>query len=389
MRFTRIVVVIALVAGLAGIAIPAAHALTFLDSICTVETGGVVRVCPDAETGKAYSYQLLGREGCWPFVTFSLPNGQPPPGITLSSSGLLSGVPTRVGTYDFWVRMQDVPGGGGWCGPTDDKSTERTFRITVLQGLQILQRQAALTPGQLNTPYSMQFTTNTGSGSFAVSSGSLPAGLSLSSSGLLSGTPTAMGDYGFKITASSGSHSDTQTYSMSVVQPLTVTRVRSVGEVGIPFLASPSATGGKPTYTWSLAAGTALPAGLRLDTATGAISGTPTVAGKTSFQLVVTDSLGLSKSVPVPFNAVAHLVLARGGLPTAHAGGAYSTLVHKTGGARPFKWSATGLPRGLKLSATTGRLAGTVKAAGTFRVKVSVKDALGATSSRTYLLKVA
>jgi hypothetical protein len=164
--------------------------------------------------------------------------------------------------------------------------------------------------------------------------------------------------------------------------------VHSVGELGIPFTTSPGATGGKPAYKWALGAGTTLPVGLTLDPATGAISGTPTAVGTTSFQLVVTDSLGLSKSETVPFNTVAHLALAKAPLPIARAGGAYSTLLRKTGGARPYRWSAIGLPRGLRLSVATGRLAGTPTKAGTYRLRIRVADALGASSTRMYLLKV-
>lgn len=389
MGFKRIVLLTALAAGIACVAVPRASALTYLDSICVVEDNGVVRICPNAETGKAYSYQLLGREGCWPYVEFSLPNGSPPPGITLSSDGWFRGVPTQAGKYDFWVRMQDVPGGGGWC--SDSKSTERIFRITVLQGVQIQQRQASLTPGQLNVPYSLQFTAVGGTPTWSVSSGTLPAGLALSANGLLSGTPTAAGDYNFKITASVGSRSDTQTYSMAVVPKLQVGPTQSLAEVGVRYHFVPQATGGKPGYRWTLDG--VLPSGLTMDSATGAITGTPTTPIRSSLKLTVTDSVGLTSTVDLPLTVVPALLVTKKALPAAKVGSAYSATLRATGGVTPRTWRILGgrpglLPKGLRLNARTGKITGTPKQAGTFRLRIQVADKLGAHSALGFVLKV-
>ena len=309
----------------------------------------------------------------------------------MSSSGLISGTPTQQGEWTFWIIMQDIPasqGGVFWCG--DSAATERQFSIAIQQGLQILQRQSTLTAGQLNTPYSLQFSATGGNPSWTVSGGALPAGLALSSTGLLSGTPTAQGDYSFKVTATDGNRTDTQTYAISVVPKLQIAPVAGVAEVGVPLHLSAQATGAKQTYAWSVDPGTALPAGLTLDPASGAITGTPTTAGRTSVKLIVTDTpTGLTASQDVAFNVVPHLLLLNKALPAAKAGAAYRAILPKSGGARPYTWSAAGLPRGLKLSAATGRLAGVPAAAGTYRLRVRVKDALGAVSSHTYALKVA
>jgi hypothetical protein len=391
MRFTRLLLVIAAVAAIAGIAVPTAGALTFPDDVCPVKTGTVLKICPAGFTGKAYSYQLKGRDGtgCVPYVTFRV-NGTLPPGLSMTSGGLISGTPTQTGEYQFWIIMQDIPsweGGVVWC--SDDASTEKQFSISIGEGLNIAQRQSVLTPGQLTVPYSLQFTaTGGGSPTWSISSGALPAGLTLSSAGLLSGTPTATGDFGFKITASDGPRSDTQTYSMSVVSKLQISAApRGVAEAGAPFQLAPSATGGKPAYSWSLGGGTTLPAGLSLDAASGAISGTPAAAGHATVQLRVTDSLGLTSTLNVSFTVVPHLLLAKKTLRAATAGAAYSALIAKTGGARPFKWTISGGPQGLKLNAR-GQLSGTPRKAGIYRLKVKVTDALGAASARTYVLKV-
>jgi len=386
----RILLLAALAAGVAVVAIPSAGALTFPDDICPVKTGTVIRVCPQGETGKPYSYQLKGRDGtgCTPYVSFRLLNSALPPGLFLSSSGLISGTPTQAGTWDFWISMQDEKGAVDWC--NDDESTERQFEMTIVQGLNIVQRQSSLPPAQLGAAYSFQFTATGGTPTWSVSSGTVPAGLTLdANSGLLSGTPTAIGDATFKVTATAGSRTDTQTYSMSVVQPLKIAKGSTVAEAGIPFTLTPTATGGKAGYTWTLT-GT-LPTGLTLDPATGTISGTPTVPGSAPLTLAVKDTLGLQTTVAFNLVVVQHIALVRESLPQGTVGRKYAWRFAVTGGVRPRKFALVGLrklPAGLKLDTVRGRITGTPRKAGSFRIRLQVTDKLGGQSSVGFVLKV-
>jgi hypothetical protein len=389
MRFTRLLLLMVAAAAIAGIVVPSAGALTFPDDVCPVANGTVIKVCPQGEVGKSYSYQIKGRDGtgCVPYVEFKS-IGTMPPGLSISSSGLISGTPTGTGEYVFFIQMKDIPswqGGVFWCG--DDASTEKQFSITIIQGLQIQQRQSALTPGQLTVPYNLQFTATGGSPTWTASSG-LPAGLTLSSAGLLSGTPTAAGDYTFKVTATAGSRSDSQTYSMSVVPKLVVGPTKNAAEVGVPFEFAPQASGGKPGYTWNI--GGTLPTGLTLNAATGAVTGTPTAPGTFALKLTVKDSLGLTTTVDFPLTVAAQLLVTKASLPAAKVGRAYHATLRATGGLAPRKWRAIGaLPKGLKLDARTGRITGTPREAGTFRVRFTVTDKLGVHSSAGLILKVA
>jgi Putative Ig domain len=392
----RLLLVAAATVVVAAVSVPSAGALTFTDDSCVVRTGTVIKVCPSGETGKAYSYQIRGRDGtgCVPYVTFKA-DGLPP-GLSIgSSSGVVSGVPKQAGTYLFWVTMQDIPasqGGVSWC--ADNAATERQFEISIALGLQILQRQSTLALGQLNTPYNLQFGVSGGSSTtWSVTGGTLPAGLTLNpSSGLLSGTPTATGDYSFKLTATDAGRSDTQSYSLSVVEPLKVTAGSTVGEVGVAFQLTPQAAGGKNRYTWSLR-GT-LPAGLTFDSTTGAISGNPTTAGPSNATLVLSDASGLTQTVTLNFSVVNRLEIMRASLRAATVGKRYAVVLHSTGGVRPRTWRILGgrsgvLPAGMVLNKRTGQMSGTPRQAGVYRLRVQVSDALGAHSAAGVVLRVA
>lgn len=113
---------------------------------------------------------------------------------------------------------------------------------------------------------------------WSVSSGTLPGGLTLSTGGVLSGTPTAAGTFSFTARVTdAASNSTTASLQVTIAPPalsITTTSLPS-GQINVAYSAALSATGGTKPYTWALTAGT-LPAGLGLNSSTGAISGTPT-----------------------------------------------------------------------------------------------------------------
>ena len=133
--------------------------------------------------------------------------------------------------------------------------------------------------------------------SWAVTTGTLPTGLSLgTSSGDITGTPTTAGtsDFTVTVTDSTTPTAQTATASLSIVVTGTsgavavATTSLAGGTIGSAYSATLTATGGTAPYSWAVTAGS-LPTGLSLGTS-GAITGTPLLVGTTSFTVTVTDS---------------------------------------------------------------------------------------------------
>jgi Putative Ig domain len=161
--------------------------------------------------------------------------------------------------------------------------------------LPLLIDPSALPTAVINVPYSVTLKAAGGVPPYtwAMASGTLPTGLTISAGGVISGTPTTLGSTTFKIQVTDVQTPkqavDTATKSITVNQPLAIsTTSLTSGTVGVPYSGSITATGGVPPYTWSIISGT-LPAGLTLSSS-GFISGTPTTQETQTFTVQVSDS---------------------------------------------------------------------------------------------------
>ncbi|MGI5184730.1 putative Ig domain-containing protein [Dactylosporangium sp. CA-152071] len=278
-------------------------------------------------------------------VTATVPVGSTPYGVAISASGTTAyvacagagsvsvvnlttntaGAPITVGAMP--VGLSFTPGGGtlvvtnamsGTVSVVDTGTATVTSTVPVgaqplyVTAAYIEDQSLAVTTGSLPAPtvgtaYSGTPAVTGGTGPFtwAVSAGSLPAGLSLNAStGEVSGTPTAAGPASFtlQVTDSAGTTAS-KAYTFTVGQAAPPTPPPSpanlavtvapppVGVVGAPYTAMMTATGGTGPYTWAVTGGT-LPAGLTLNAATGKISGTATTAGTTTVTVRVTDTCG-------------------------------------------------------------------------------------------------
>ena len=155
---------------------------------------------------------------------------------------------------------------------------------------------STLPNGTVNAPYSQTITATGGTApyTFAVIAGAPPAGLTLSTAGVLSGTPTTAGSYTFTVRATDsvgcfGSQAYTIIIAAAgctslIVSPSTLPAT----SVGIPYSQTITATGGTAPYTFLVTAGS-LPPGLILAPG-GLLSGTPTTSGPYSFTITATDA---------------------------------------------------------------------------------------------------
>ncbi|MGH3119384.1 MAG: putative Ig domain-containing protein, partial [Gaiellales bacterium] len=215
----------------------------------------------------------------------------------------------------------------------------------------------------------------------------------LSPAGTISGTATAAGASTFTVKATAKEKNfgptrvDSRQYTLTVAAQLGATLSSRRAEVGRPFRAAVAPSGGVAPYRLAVAG---LPAGLRFDSGKNQITGVPRKAGSFVLKTTVTDSSGSAQSVDVRLVVARKLTIAASRLPGATVGHAYSVEIRKVGGVGPFSWTIGSgrLPQGLKLNAQTGTIAGTPRSAGTSVVKLKVRDALGAVSTRRLSLSV-
>lgn len=193
--------------------------------------------------------------------------------------------------------------------------------------------------------YSQTIVASGGSGSYtyAVTTGSLPPGLTLSAGGVLAGTPTAGGSYPFTVTATDtsaapGPYTGVQTYVLTVGAP---TLVLPGGALPGATLAQPytatvgPASGGTAPYAYTVTAGS-VPQGLSM-AANGVFSGTPTALGTFNFTVTATDSstgVGAPYSIGTPMS-----ITVADGLPVA---GNVSTAVAYGAPAAPVALALSG-----------------------------------------------
>ena len=247
------------------------------------------------QQGTSYSYSILATGGK-PAYIFTLVGGSLPQGITLSTNGSLSGTPRDSGAFTISVRVTDA------TGITADKS----YSLTLTPAAALTLNTSTLPQGYLGTLYSTTLSVTGGvpTRSFSIT-GTLPTGLSLNSStGVISGVPSAAGLTNLIFTVTDYSYPTAQTASVSL--PLRIWNVLSIATTSIPaglqktaFNASLSSIGGAAPHSWSIASGT-LPQGISLESTTGMLAGTPANCGSFPITVRLTDSASVPKSVDKP-----------------------------------------------------------------------------------------
>lgn len=337
-----------------------------------------------AETPYTHTFAASG--GTSPY-TYSLQSGAIPPGMTLSSAGVLSGTPTAAGPFNFTITATDHSTGTG-----APFTATQAYSLTVSAPV-ITVAPSVLPAGTGGVAYSQTVAASGGSGSYtySLSAGALPPGIALSSAGHISGTPTTAGTYNFTVTATDGfSFTGSQAYTFTVNSPsISVSpSTLPLATGGAPYGQTLTASGGNGGYTYSLVSG-ALPPGIALSSA-GNLSGTPTTAGNYNFTVKATDGFGFTGTQAYTLNVGSPTInISPATLPGGQVAVAYNQVVSAGGGNGGYTYSLVSgaLPPGIALS-SAGALSGTPTTAGNYNFTVKATDGFGFTGSQAYTIGI-
>ena len=349
---------------------------------------------PGGAVNQPYSASLTPSGGTPPYtwsVAPPLPNGL----VLDPATGTITGTPTIEGTTAHTFSLQDnsVPA----------QTVKETLSLAIAPPAGTLTITTTSLPnGTVGVPYSrpVQATGGSGTLTWTISAGALPAGLTLDpATGLISGTPTAPGTSSFTVRAAdTGGQSDEQPLSITITvipppgtPPDITTTSLPAGTVNQVYNHPVDATGGTGALTWSIFAG-ALPAGLTLNSTNGEISGTPTVVGTSFFTVRVQDAAGLSdfQALSITIDPPAPPRITTTSLPSGRIGRPYSEGVQATGGTGARIWTIVEgtLPAGLTLDPATGLISGTPTVEDTFSFTVRVEDAAGGSDQEALSIRI-
>ena len=367
----------------------ASMAYTIIVNCPSITISPTTSALTSGTVGTTYTSTISAAGGVAPY-TYSVTSGRFPPGLILNPlTGVISGVPTLAGTYEFLVTVTDRDGCMGAMAYT---------LIVNCPGITLTPTTSALASGTTGTAYTQTISASGGVApyTYAVTSGSLPTGLLLDPlTGVISGTPTQAGFYNFIITATdSDGCMAAMAYSITINCPSITFNTASPltpGTVGTAYTQTISVSGGVAPLTFSVTGG-ALPPGLFLDTTTGVISGIPTLAGVYNFVITVTDRDGCSASMPysLVINCPTVTITTTSPLASGTVGTPYTQTIAVSGGVAPYTFSVTSgmLPPGLYLNPLTGVISGDPTSAGIYDFVIGVTDRDGCTAYMTYTLIV-
>lgn len=328
---------------------------------------------PGATVGTSYNASPSVTGGITPY-TWSVSQGSLPPGLSLNTaSGAITGTPTASGSYSFGLQV------------TDSSSPQQTAKMVggIVVNPPLVITTTVLGSGAVGVAFNATLNSTGGVApvSWSITAGALPAGLSLNTSGVISGTPTAAGSSTFTATVIDSAvptRSTSQGFTLNINGRFAVvSSAPPSGTAGTAYSFIQTLTGGTAPYTWSLSSGS-LPTGLSFSTTTGAITGTPSASGTSSFVLQVVDSETPAETAtwPASITIGPPLAITPTTLPNGVVGSSYSTTLSVSGATAPLTWATTvgSLPNGLSLDPNAGTITGVPTATGTVNFTIQATD---------------
>lgn len=240
-------------------------------------------VLPGSTVGSSY-HQVLATLS--PFESLRLTQGELPPGLALNpTSGTISGVPTQEGTFTFTIIVTGV---------TRADATSKVYSLNVGRSKKAISVQISPTATPFTLGGQVQFSALVKNTSNTAVNWSASAG-TISATGLWT-APASTSLQTISITATSAADPSVQASATATIATSTLTIITPTLPSGVlanSYSVSLAASGGHAPYQWGIASGS-LPAGLKLDSATGTLSGSPTSAGTYSLNIQATDATSQS-----------------------------------------------------------------------------------------------
>lgn|GEM_PF-1374772 len=300
-------------------------------------------------------------------------------------------LPSTGGTYTALVTGVGT-GDPSTAGLFSDYGSLGNYQIALSTSVPLTLTAGDPAAGTVSSAYDSAFVTVAGgAGPYTYAATGLPGGLTMdAATGAVTGTPTEAGTFTVTVTVTDGNGgSDSTTVTLVVAEPVVLSLTTpAAGTVDSPYDDTfVTVSGGVAPFSY---AATGLPAGLTIDAATGAVTGTPTARGTHTVTVTVTDAGGRADTQTADLViATQPLELTLGTPATGTVGADYvSTFVAANGGAGPYTYAAQDLPAGLSIDPSTGAVTGTPSSAGDAGVTITVTDADGKTATKTVTIPI-